>query len=89
MGGVILREPGDKKIMMADDCALYRAELRGVINKQGRLRVGAEAECGGQTIKIVSKVPADAILFALRLPRHTGYKVLRRIREISDIRKKS
>ena len=36
--------------MVVDDSALYRAELQGLLNEQRRLRMVAEAECGGQAI---------------------------------------
>jgi DNA-binding NarL/FixJ family response regulator len=74
-----------KKIIIVDDSEIYRAGLRALINGHDRLRVVAEAECGDKAIEAIKKVPADLVLLDLSLPRYTGFEVLKRIREISDI----
>jgi DNA-binding NarL/FixJ family response regulator len=75
-----------KKIIIVDDSEIYRAGLRALINGHDQLRVVAEAECGDKAIEAIKQVPADLVLLDLSLPRSTGFEVLRRIREISDIK---
>jgi DNA-binding NarL/FixJ family response regulator len=74
-----------KKIIIVDDSEIYRAGLRELINRHDLLKVVAEAECGDKAIEAIKKIPADLVLLDLSLPRYTGFEVLRRIREISDI----
>jgi DNA-binding NarL/FixJ family response regulator len=78
-------EAGYKKIIIVDDSEIYRAGLRELINGHDRLKVVAEAECGDKAIEAISKVPADLVLLDLSLPRQSGFEVLRKIREFSDI----
>jgi DNA-binding NarL/FixJ family response regulator len=74
-----------KKIIIVDDSEIYRAGLRALINGHDHLKVVAEAECGDKAIEAIKKVPADLVILDLSLPRYTGFEILRRIREISDI----
>jgi DNA-binding NarL/FixJ family response regulator len=74
------------KIIIVDDSEIYRAGLRELINGHAHLRVVGEAECGDKAMEVIQKVPADLVLLDLSLPRHNGFDVLRRIREISDIK---
>ncbi len=74
-----------KKIIIVDDSEIYRAGLRELINRHDFLKVVAEAECGDKAIEAIKKIPADLVLLDLSLPRYSGFDVLRKIREISDI----
>jgi DNA-binding NarL/FixJ family response regulator len=74
-----------KKIIIVDDSEIYRTGLRELINGHDHLRVVAEAECGDQAIEAIKNVPADLVLLDLSLPRYTGFEVLKKIREISEI----
>jgi DNA-binding NarL/FixJ family response regulator len=74
-----------KKIIIVEDSEVYRAGLRELINGHDQLRVVAEAECGIKAIEAIKKTPADLVLLDLSLPRHSGFEVLKKIREISDI----
>ncbi|MBI5582062.1 MAG: response regulator transcription factor [Deltaproteobacteria bacterium] len=78
-------DAGCKRIIIVDDSEIYRAGLRALINGHDQLRVVAEAECGDKAIEAIKKIPADLVLLDLSLPKYTGFEVLRRIREISDI----
>jgi DNA-binding NarL/FixJ family response regulator len=74
-----------KKIIIVDDSEIYRSGLRELINRHDHLTVVAEAECGDKAIEAIKNVPADLVLLDLSLPRYSGFEVLKRIREISDI----
>ena len=75
----------DYRIIIVDDSEVYRAGLRALINGHDQLRVVAEAECGDKAIEAIKKIPADLVLLDLSLPRYSGFEVLTKIREISDI----
>ena len=74
-----------KKIIIVDDSEIYRAGLRALINGRDDLTVVAEAECGDKAIEAIKKNAADLVLLDLSMPRHSGFEILQRIREISDI----
>ena len=74
-----------KKIIIVDDSEIYRTGLRELINRHDLLKVVAEAECGDKAIEAIKKIPADLVLLDLSLPKYSGFDVLRKIREISDI----
>ena len=74
-----------KKIIIIDDSEIYHAGLRELINRHELLRVVAEAESGDRGIEVIKKVSADLVLLDLSLPKYSGFEVLRKIREFSDI----
>ena len=75
-----------KKIIIVDDNETYRTGLREYINRHGQFRVVAEAECGWKGIEAIKQVPADLVILDLSLPRFSGFEVLKKIREISEIK---
>ena len=54
-----------KKIIIVDDSEIYRAGLRGLIDRHSNLKVVAEAECGDKAIEAIKKYPADLVLSGL------------------------
>ena len=57
----------------------------GLINGHDQLPVVAEAECGDKALEAIKKNKADLVLLDLSMPRYTGFEVLKRFREISNI----
>jgi len=72
-----------KKVILVEDNDLYRAALKDLINAQDDLEVVAEATSGEEAVRLVKRIPADLVILDLRLPKASGYDVLR---EISVIR---
>lgn len=84
--GTPVMESDPIKILIVDDSEIYRTGLRDLINRHPGLRVVGEAACGETAIEAVKSVPADLVLLDLSLPRYTGFEVLRKIREFSDVK---
>jgi two-component system, NarL family, response regulator len=74
------------RLIIVDDSEIYRAGLRDLLNRHDGLQVVAEADCGEKAIEAVKTIPADLVLLDLSLPKYTGFEVLRKIREISEIK---
>jgi DNA-binding NarL/FixJ family response regulator len=73
-----------KKIIIVEDNDLYRAALKDLINAQDQLEVVAEADSGGEALKIIKQFPADLVLLDLRLPDRSGYDILPEISKSTD-----
>ena len=71
--------PAKKKIIIVEDNDLYRASLKNLINSQDHLEVAAEAVDGIEAFEILEHIQADLLLLDLRLPKTSGYDVLRQI----------
>ena len=75
--GVVKPQPGNRaapadeaeriRVIIADSQAIFRVGIRKVLAVEDDLRVVAQAENLGQTLSIVSKFPADVLLFESRL----------------------
>jgi CheY-like chemotaxis protein len=72
-------EPEKKKIIIVEDNDLFRSSLKRLVNSQDDLEVVAEAVDGKQALEIIERQPADLVLLDLRLPKLSGYEILREI----------
>ena len=71
--------PAKKKIIIVEDSDFYRAALKDLINSQDHLEVVAEAVDGIEAAEMLEKFTADLVLLDLRLPKTSGYDILREI----------
>jgi CheY-like chemotaxis protein len=72
-------QPEKKKIIIVEDNDLFRSSLKSLINSQDDLQVVAEAADGQKALEIIKRLPADLVLLDLRLPKLSGYQILREI----------
>src|SRR5881397_3557052 len=66
------------KILVADDDAVLRNELAGLLLEDGHDVVGASD--GGEALRLVERESFDAALLDLRMPKASGLQVLHRLR---------
>ena len=66
------------KILVADDDAVLRNELAGLLREDGHDVVGASD--GGEALRLVERESFDAALLDLRMPKASGLQVLHRLR---------
>jgi two-component system nitrate/nitrite response regulator NarL len=64
-------------IVIADDHALFRAGLRGLLESESDLRVVGEAANGHEAVDVVQALHPDVLLLDLCIARHSGLNVLR------------
>ncbi len=75
------------KILVADDHAIIREGLKGIIAETIDLRVTAEAGSGQEVLDLVGKDDFDVILLDISLPGRNGLDILRQLKnEIPDTR---
>lgn len=68
-----------KKIIVVEDNDLYRSALKNLIDAQEDLEVVAEAADGAEARSILGRLTADLVLLDLRLPKSSGFDILRKI----------
>ncbi len=66
------------KILIADDDAILRNELAGLLREDGHDVVGASD--GGAALRLVERESFDAALLDLKMPKASGLEVLHRLR---------
>lgn len=69
------------RVVIADDQALVRAGLRGLLELAGDLEVVAEAADGAQAIECTQRTRPDLLLLDVRMPAGSGIDVLRELRQ--------
>jgi DNA-binding NarL/FixJ family response regulator len=67
------------QVLIADDHSLFRKSLRGIIERQGDMRVIAEAEDGIVAIKQAKQFQPDVILMDVSMPKMDGINAARQI----------
>ena len=70
------------KVMIADDHALFRAGLRGLLEETGEFEVVAEAGNGEEALKAVREQQIDVTLLDLSMPKQSGIDVLKRMKSL-------
>src|SRR5437867_5072729 len=66
------------KILVADDDAVLRNELAGLLREDGHDVVGASD--GGEALRLVERESFDAAFLDLKMPKASGLEVLHRLR---------
>jgi DNA-binding NarL/FixJ family response regulator len=69
------------RLVIADDQALVRAGLRGLLELAGDFEVVAEAGDGEAAIECTVQAAPDLLLLDVRMPRRSGIEVLHALRE--------
>src|SRR5579863_5959239 len=69
------------RVMIVDDHAILRAGLRMLVNAQADMEVVSEAPDGEKAIQKVQESKPDVTLLDLTMPRVSGMKRCRRLRE--------
>ena len=68
------------RLVIADDQALVRAGLRGLLELAGDFEVVAEAADGAQAIECTQRQHPDLLLLDVRMPAGSGIEVLRELK---------
>jgi len=69
------------RIVLADDHAVVRAGLRGLINDEAGMRVVGEAESGEEAVKLATELRPDVVVMDLSMPGIGGAGATERIVE--------
>jgi len=72
------------RILIVDDETVYRDRLRSVLERTGHSV--AEAESGGEALKIVESEPIDLVITDVVMPDVDGFELVRKLkRDYPDI----
>lgn len=69
------------KLMIVDDHSIVREGLKYLLEKNGHIRVVAEANDGVQCLHMLSNVSPDVLLLDIDMPNMNGLDVLKKINE--------
>lgn len=67
------------KIILADDHAMFRAGLKGLLEKEAGFKVVAQAEDGEELLDILSTQKVDCVVLDLSMPNLDGIAALKEI----------
>jgi DNA-binding NarL/FixJ family response regulator len=67
------------KVLIADDHALLRDGLRGMLDAQADMQVVGEAEDGAQAVEEAIRLHPDVVIMDIRMPRLDGIEATRRL----------
>lgn len=68
------------RILIVDDCALVRAELRSILELAGPVAVIGEAVDGWDALRQAEALQPDIILMDLEMPGLNGFEATRRLK---------
>jgi DNA-binding NarL/FixJ family response regulator len=70
-----------RKILIVDDHSVVREGLRGLIDRQPDLRVGAEASSAAEALDACEETAFDGVILDIALGNESGLDLLQRLRE--------
>jgi DNA-binding NarL/FixJ family response regulator len=71
------KEPQQIKILLADDHAMFRAALRGLLEEDPQFVVVGESSDGDEALEDVFRLKPDILLLDLNMPRMRGLEALK------------
>lgn len=75
------------RVLIADDHALVRAGVRGLLAGAAELEVVGEAADGTEALRLARELQPQVLVLDLNMPGLDGFEVLRRVRaEVSGVR---
>src|SRR5262249_52715285 len=72
------------EVLIADDHALMRNGLRGILDAQEDIEVVGEAEDGAQAVEEGLRLRPDVVIMDVRMPRLDGIEATRRLNAHGD-----
>ena len=70
-----------KKVLIADDNALFRSHVIEILNMEPDIEIVGEARNGWETIEKVRSFKPDLVLLDVRMPRMNGIEVTRQLKK--------